>query len=236
MLMKSKIFFMTIILSLFFITIDLSFWGANLLKVLQGGWVPLAIGAVIYIFMTTWNWGRRILREKVEEQTHSIESFITEFLSIRVMTISGTAIYMSSNPHGIPPSLIHNLKHNKILHKQIIVLTILFDKVPRVNLEEKIEIEIPTEGFYKIIARYGFMDIANITDVLDILNKKGIKIKVDYTTFFLGRESIFAKKGTGIFGLRKKLFILMSHNAQRATEFFNIPPTRVFEIGSQIEI
>src|SRR5207248_7611997 len=111
---------LAIFLSLFFIAIDLSFWGANLLKILQGGWVPLAIGAVIYIFMTTWNWGRRTLLQKVQEQTHSIESFITEFLSIRVMTISGTAIYMSSNPHGIPPSLIHNLKHNKILHKQII--------------------------------------------------------------------------------------------------------------------
>lgn len=228
--------FAALAVTVFFLTIDLSFWGANLLKIFEGGWVPLAMGAIIYLFMTTWNWGRQKLLEKVQEQTHSIETFITEFLSIRVMTISGTAIYMSSNPHGIPPSLIHNLKHNKVLHKQIIVLTILFEKLPHLTLEEKIEIENPTEGFYKIISRYGFMDTANIVDVIAALNKKGIKIKIDNTTFFLGRESIFVKKGTGLPGLRKRLFILMSHNAQRATEFFNIPPNRVFEIGSQIEI
>ena len=225
-----------ILVTLFFITIDVSFWGANLLKVAQGGWVPLVIGMSIYIMMTTWNWGRKLLLKKLQEETQPIENFIMEFLSIRLMTIQGTAIYLSSNPNGTPPALVHNLKHNKILHKQVIILTIMFEKIPRINLEENIEITSPTEGFYKVVARYGFMDVANVMDIIEILNKNGLKIKMDYTTFFLGRERLSIKHKSGLLSWRKRLFITMSYNSQRANEFFNIPANRVFEIGTQVEL
>lgn len=225
-----------IILTTVFISFDLSFFAANSLKILHGGWVPLVLGIAIYFIMTTWNWGRKNLYKKIEEQTQPIERFIDEVMSTRVVTTPGTAIYMSSNPKGTPPALIKNLKHNRILHKQIIVLSIIYQKVPRVNTEETIEIENPTDGFYRIVASYGFMDNANIRQIIEILNKKGITINIERTTFFLGREMLIVKDKAGFQRFRKKLFALLSRNSQRATEFFDIPTDRVFEVGSQIEI
>ncbi len=227
---------LALIVSIFFMSIDLSFFASNLLKVAQGGWFPLALGFIIYFVMTTWNWGRKNLLQKIDEQTQPIEKFIDEVMSIRAVSTPGTAIYMSSNPRGTPPALVKNMKHNRILHKQIVVLSIVFQKVPRVNTEEVIEIENPTEGFYRVVAYYGFMDNANIQQVIEILNNKGIKIKMENTTFFLGRELLVVKDKAGITRFRKKLFVLLSRNSQRVTEFFNIPTDRVFEVGSQIDI
>ena len=215
---------------------DLSFWGANLLKVLQGGWVPLTMGAVIYFLMTTWHNGRKNLLNKIHEQTLSIENFVTEFLSIRMIAIPGTAIYMSSSSTGTPPPLIKNITHNRLLHKQVVILTIKFHKVPHIRLEERIQIEQPTEGFYRVIANYGFMDITNIQQIIELLDKQGIKIKMEKTTFFLGRETLIPKKKNLFEMIRDKIFILMSNNSQRATDFFNIPPTRVYEVGTQVEL
>lgn len=225
-----------VIVTSFFLIIDLSFWSANILKFFQGGWVPLVIGATIYILMTTWNNGRRNLLEKIRQQTMSLENFITEILSIRMIAIPGTAVYMSSNSKGTPPPLILNIKHNRLLHKQIVILTIKFHKVPHIKSEDRILVEQPTEGFYRVIANYGFMDITNIQQIIELLNKEGVKLKMENTTFFLGRETLIPnrKKGLGMFV--DKLFILMSNNAQRATEFFNIPPNRVFEVGTQVEL
>lgn len=227
---------LALLLSLFFIVIDLAFWGANLLKVLHGGWVPLVIGSFIYLIMTTWHWGRKKLLAKIEEETQPIEKFIDEVMSVRLVTTPGTAIYMSSNPKGTPPALVKNMKHNRVLHKQIIVLSIIFKKIPHTVIEESIEVENPTDGFYRVIAQYGFMDNANIQQIIDVLNTKGLSININKTTFFLGRELIVAKEKYGLTRLRKKLFILLSRNSQRVTEFFNIPNDRVFEVGSQIEI
>ncbi|MBK8382205.1 MAG: potassium transporter Kup [Ignavibacteria bacterium] len=220
----------------FFLIIDLSFLGANLLKVFQGGWVPLTMGAVIYFLMTTWHNGRKNLLNKIHEQTLSIENFVTEFLSIRMIAIPGTAIYMSSSSTGTPPPLIKNITHNRLLHKQVVILTIKFHKVPHIRLEERIQIEQPTEGFYRVIANYGFMDITNIQQIIELLDKQGIKIKMEKTTFFLGRETLIPKKKNLYEMIRDKIFILMSNNSQRATDFFNIPPTRVYEVGTQVEL
>lgn len=227
---------LAILISVFFIVIDLAFWGANLLKILHGGWVPLVIGMVIYTIMTTWNWGRKILLHKIEEETQPIENFIDEVMSVRLVSTPGTAIYMSSNPKGTPPALVKNMKHNRVLHKQIIVLSIIFKKVPHINIEDGIEIQNPTDGFFRVIASYGFMDNANIQQIIEVLNKNGIQININKTTFFLGRELLVAKEKYGLLRVRKKLFILLSRNSQRVTEFFNIPNDRVFEVGSQIEI
>lgn len=225
-----------VFITLFFITVDLAFWGANLLKILHGGWVPLAIGVVIYLIMTTWNWGRKKLLLKIEEETQPIENFIDEVMSVRVVSTPGTAIYMSSNPKGTPPALVKNLKHNRVLHKQIIVLSIIFKKVPHINEEDSITIVNPTDGFYRVMASYGFMDNANMQQIISLLNSKGIKINIEKTTFFLGRELLVVKDKNGFIRLRKKLFVLLSRNSQRVTEFFNIPNDRVFEVGSQIEL
>jgi KUP system potassium uptake protein len=220
----------------FFLIADLSFFGSNLLKIAHGGWFPLVLGLVVYIIMTTWNWGRKRLLHKIEEETLPIEKFIDEVMSVRMVTTPGTAIYMSSNPKGTPPALVKNMKHNRVLHKQIIVLSIIFLKIPKVNTEDTIEIINPTEGFYRVTAYYGFMDNANIQQIIDLLNKNGVVVKMEKTTFFLGRELLVVKDKSGFIRLRKKLFVLLSRNSQRATEFFNIPNDRVFEVGSQIEL
>ncbi len=230
----SKVF--AVIVTSFFLFIDLSFWGANLLKILQGGWVPLALGALVYLLMITWNKGRRNLLEKIRQQTMSLENFITEILSIRMIAIPGTAIYMSSNSQGTPPPLILNIKHNRLLHKQVVILTIKFHKVPHIKIEERIQVEQPTEGFFRVIANYGFMDITNIQQIIELLDKQGVKLKMERTTFFLGRETLIPNKNKGAGIIMDKLFILMSNNAQRATDFFNIPPNRVFEVGTQVEL
>jgi KUP system potassium uptake protein len=224
------------VISLFFLSVDTAFLGANMLKLLQGGWVPLVIGVTIYLIMTTWNWGRKKLLHKLEEVTQPIENFIDEVMSVRLVTTPGTAIYMSSNPKGTPPALVKNMKHNRVLHKQIIVLSIIFKKVPHVSTEETIEILNPTEGFYRIVAYYGFMDNANIKQIIDILKDKGLNINLEKTTFFLGREIIVVKDKHGLTRFRKKLFVFLSRNSQKATEFFDIPNDRVFEVGSQIEL
>ncbi|MBX7044005.1 MAG: potassium transporter Kup [Ignavibacteria bacterium] len=226
----------SIVVTLFFLVIDLSFWGANMLKFFQGGWVPLAMGGVIYLIMTTWRKGRKTLLDKIKQQTTSIEEFVTETISIRTHSIPGTAIYMSSNPTGAPPPLILNIKHNKYLHKQIIILTILFEKIPYVKSENRIEMTSPTDDFYRVIARYGFMDKTNINQIIEMLRDKGIKIDLEKTTFFLGRETILATKKSFVGHLRDKLFIFLSNNSQRATEFFSLPANRVFEVGTQVEI
>jgi KUP system potassium uptake protein len=221
--------------TIFFLFIDLSFWGANLLKILQGGWVPLALGALVYLLMTTWNKGRKNLMMKIQQQTQSLENFINEFLTTRMITIPGTAIYMSSSKDGTPPPLVKNIKHNRLLHKQIIILTIMNVKVPHIYPEGRLELEHPTDGFYRVIAKYGFMDIPNIPEIISELNKKELVIKLENTTFFLGRETLIPSK-KGISRIRDKIFILLSNNAQRATDFFNIPPNRVFEVGTQVEL
>ncbi|MEO6693695.1 MAG: potassium transporter Kup [Ignavibacteria bacterium] len=225
-----------IFISSFFLIVDLTFWGANMLKVFQGGWVPLTMGILIYLMMTTWQKGRKNLLEKIRQQTMSLENFVTEFLSTRLIAIPGTAVYMSSSTNGTPPPLILNIKHNRLLHKQVIILTIKFHKIPHIKVEERIQVEQPTDGFYRVIANYGFMDITNIQQIIDLLEIQGIKIKMQNTTFFLGRETLIPNPKRGIGKLRDKVFILMSNNAQRATEFFNIPPNRVFEVGTQVEL
>lgn len=223
-------------LAMIFLFFDLAFFGANSLKILNGGWVPLALGLAIYVIMTTWSWGRKMLLKKIQEETEPIENFINEVMSVRVVSTPGTAIYMSSNPNGTPPALVKNMKHNRVLHKQIVVLSIIFTKVPHMNLEDSITVENPTDGFYRVVASYGFMDNANIQHIIDILNRKGLQIKLEKTTFFLGRELLVVKDRSGYLRFRKKLFVLLSRNSQRVTEFFNIPNDRVFEVGSQIEM
>ncbi|MBX7044462.1 MAG: potassium transporter Kup [Ignavibacteria bacterium] len=228
--------FTAIAVTAFFFVIDVSFFGANLLKFFHGGYVPIAMGAAIYIMMMTWHSGRKALHRKIQEETHSLENFIDEFMSTRMVSIPGAAVYMSSNIKGAPPPLILNIKHNKLLHKLIVILTIKISKVPRVKDEDRITLEEHAEGFYKVIADYGFMEAPDINKIIELLRAKGVDLDVERTTFFLGRETLIVTDKPGLRRLKNKLFVLMSNNAQRATEFFKLPINRVFEVGSQVEI
>ena len=219
-----------------FILTDLIFLAANLTKVADGGWFPLLMGAIVFTLMTTWRKGRKLLAEKLAAQTIPLEDFLKQVREKKLASISGSAFFMSGTADGTPYALVHNVKHNKCLHSKNAVLTVLSEDVPYVQKNARIEIRNVGESFYRIIARYGFMDAPDINEILDRCAEKGVKFDSTDTTFFLGRETILPSDQRGMALWREHLFSLMSRNATRATAYYNIPPNQVVEMGMQIEI
>ena len=224
--------------TMFFLVIDLAFFGANMLKLGQGAWFPLLVGAVIYFLMTTWNQGRAILREQFQREEVPIETLLADLDSSNsVSRVPGTAVFMVSNPRGIPQALLHNIKHNKVIHERVILLTIVTEEVPRIPRPKKLEIKEITPNVIRIIAHIGFMENANVPAILRLAE---VDYKIEFnlmeTTFFLGRETLILGKSKKMSGWRKKLFAIMSRNAQTPLVHFGIPPNRVIEIGTEVEI
>ena len=219
-----------------FLLIDLGFMGANLMKIHNGGWVPLVIGLAIFILMTTWQRGRKILYSKLKERSVSVEDFCQLLLRQPPIRISGTAVYMAGDPWGVPVPLLHNLKHNKVLHERIAILTIQTKGVPSVPKEKRVEVQEIIPNFYRIIVSYGFMETPKMKHILDACREKDLHFKVYETTFVLGRETILPSSKPNMPLWQEKIFALMSRNAQRPTAFFRIPPNQVIEVGIQIEI
>lgn len=227
---------MAALLFLGFLFVDLLFFIPNLLKISHGGWVPLVVGGVVYLLMTTWKKGRRILAEALKARSVPMEEFLLKIKDNPPYRVAGTGIYMSSDPWGVPVPLLHNLKHNKIIHERVIVLTILSEEVPTIPREERVNIEELGENFFRVTARYGFMETPKIRHIFEACRAKGIDLHVEESTFVLGRETILASKIPGMAIWREKLFAVMSKNAQRPTAFFRIPPNQVIEMGIQVEI
>ncbi|MES3038436.1 MAG: potassium transporter Kup [Bdellovibrionota bacterium] len=219
-----------------FVFVDLSFFGANSLKIVHGGWVPIAIASLVYLLMTTWRRGRRVLSNRLKERSVSIEEFCQRILRQPPLRISGTAIYMAGDPWGIPVPLLHNLKHNKVLHERIALLTITTKEVPTVPKSDRVFIQEIIPNLYRIVASYGFMETPKMKHILEACRMNDIHFKVHETTFVLGRETILPGPLPNMPLWQEKLFALMSRNAQRPTAFFKIPPNQVIEVGIQIEI
>ncbi|AHZ84493.1 potassium transport protein Kup [Bdellovibrio bacteriovorus] len=225
-----------------FLVMDLAFFGANVHKIPHGGWVPLVIGAIIYLLMTTWQKGRQILFRRLKERSMPIEDFCQKLLREPPLRAPGTAIYMAGDPWGVPAPLLHNMKHNKVLHQRVAILTIQTKEVPFVSKRDRISIQEVIPNIYRIIANYGFMEIPKMKHILEACRQRDINFNVNETTFVLGRETIIAEKGpnrpgeTGMAHWRERLFAIMSKNAQRPTAFFRIPPNQVIEVGIQVEI
>jgi KUP system potassium uptake protein len=227
----------------FFLTIDLAFFFANLAKVPHGGWVPLAAALSVFTLMTTWKRGRAILRAILQRGTVPIDMFLADVERRKPVRVKGTAVFMTSDPEGAPVVLLHHLKHNKVLHEQVILLSVATAEVPEVPAEERIQIESLGQGFFRVQASYGFMETPNVPAVLKYCGRNGINAKKTDVSYYLGRERLIPtlprkSKHPDIGTMarwRKKLFVLMSQNARGATEFFGIPPNRVIELGTQIE-
>jgi KUP system potassium uptake protein len=219
-----------------FLLIDLAFFGANAVKVPHGGWVSLAMGAVIYLLMTTWQKGRRILYKKLKERSISVEDFCQKLLHTPPIRISGTAIYMAGDPWGVPVPLLHNLKHNKVLHERVAILTIMTKEVPIVSKRYRVEIQEVIPNFYRILVYYGFLEIPKMKHILEALRQNNIHFNISETTFVLGRETILPSNEPNMPLWRERLFAFMSKNAARPTAFFKIPPNQVIEVGIQVEI
>jgi len=216
--------------------IDLGFWGANLPKIPSGGWFPLLIAGLMFIIMTTWKSGRRILRKRLSQKIVPHEQFIQRIKDEQPKRIRGTAVFMDSNPKGTPPALLHNLKHNKVLHQRVVLLTLITREIPHVPDEDRIEIQPLGEHIFRINASIGFAEDPDVPALLAQCHIDGRGFDLQETTFFLGRETILATKKPGMALWREKLFAWMSRNAERAASYFRIPSDRVIEIGTQIEL
>jgi len=223
-------------LTAFFLVIDLAFFGSNALKFLHGGWVPIIIGIAIFTLMTTWYSGRRTVNKLLTKQSFPIDIFLSNVASGKPVRVPGTAVFMTSDNKGAPLVLLHHLKHNKVLHEQVVLLSILPAGVPEIPETERISITEMAEGFWRVMARYGFMETPDVPDVLARCTEAGLVTKPLQTTYYFGRESLIIDDGSKsrMARWRKQLFIFMSRNSRSATEFFQIPPNRVVELGAQL--
>jgi KUP system potassium uptake protein len=239
-----------------FLVIDLSLLAANAIKFEHGGWVPVAIAVAIFVMMSTWKKGRAMLNEVLNAGSLPMDLFLDDVGRRKTLRVPGTAIFMTSSAVGVPVVLLHHLKHNKVLHEHVILMSIVTEEVPEVSGEERITVEKLEHSFYRVEARYGFMESPDMPEVLSLARTHGVRARVQDTTFFLGRERIIIsgsrwdrapKRGVrrvpegtvrriSMARWRKKLFVVMAQNARSATEFFAIPPNRVVELGAQVEL
>ncbi|MGQ0815175.1 MAG: potassium transporter Kup [Gemmatimonadota bacterium] len=220
-----------------FLVIDLAFWGANLLKIPHGGWFPLIVGTIVFTLLTTWKKGRQILAQRMQDRTLPLDLFIRDILARPPLRVPGTAVYMYSNAGGTPPALLHNLKHNKVLHERVVFLSIATDEIPYVAADERVDFTGVASGIYQIVLHYGFMEDVDVPAALMSIKRENLDFKPMTTSYFLGRETLIAsnRKG-GMSRWREKLFATMAQNARSASSFFRLPPNQVVELGAQIEI
>jgi KUP system potassium uptake protein len=226
----------TAFLCVVFLVIELCFLGANLTKIEHGGWFPLTIGAIGFTIMATWKSGRNRLRQRLMNSLLPIEDFLKDVADSKPHRVPGTAIFLAGNPDGTPAALTHNFKHNKIIHKRLVLLTILIEEIPYVEAERRVSVSDLGEGFFRVIGRYGFMEEPDALEILKLCKPLGLNFREMETTFFLSRETIIASERRGLSRWRKRLFALLSRNAQPANAYFRLPPNRVVELGLQIEI
>ncbi len=223
-------------LAVFFLIIDVTFFAANIVKIPEGGWFPLAVAGCIYFMMTTWHRGKRMMSIQINKLTDPLEKFLKYYQTQAQSIVSGTAIYLTSNPYGTPPAWYFNLKHNKIIHEHIIILSIKFDPVPHVDLLKNAKIENPDKYVTLIILSYGYMDSTDIPEALQLVKQSGVAINLENAIYFLGRESVVVTKRTGMSPFRETMFEYLGRNSARITSYFNLPYDKVFEIGSRIKL
>jgi KUP system potassium uptake protein len=218
------------------LVVDLAFFGANLVKVPQGGWFPLLVAAIGYLLMTTWKRGRALLNSRLKSSRLPAELFLESLSHESIARVPGTAVFMDSNTEGIPRALLHNIKHNQILHEQVVLLTMITDDVPRVLAAERLEVDELQPGFLRVISHWGYMENPKLPTVLTYLQNDGYLDETGRVSVFLGRESLIVSRDTGMSRWRKHLFALVSRNAQNATAHFGILPGQAVELGLQVEI
>ncbi|HXZ01545.1 MAG TPA: potassium transporter Kup [Stellaceae bacterium] len=222
----------------FFLAVDLAFFAANMLKIEEGGWFPLVVALAVYIVMSTWRSGRQVLVRERERDALPLETFLATLHPGRPLRVPGTAVFMTGNITIVPNALLHNLKHNKVLHERVVLMTVHTEDIPYVSDEQRLEIRHHDQNIHTITLRYGFMDQPNIPRALAQCRAMQFHFNLLETSFFVGREKIVSGKRSQLWlwRWRKRLFIFMSNTMLDATEFFRIPTNRVIELGGQIEI
>jgi len=225
-----------LVIGLVFLTIDLSFFGANTLKIPDGGWFPLVLGVALFIILTTWRRGRELVIREIKQSGLALEPFIASISEHPPTRVAGTAVFLTSNAEAVPHALLHNLKHNKVLHERNVILTGETLEEPFAEPGERTLIEDLGHGFYRVTLRFGFAEDPDVPRRLGRCGAKGLGFDMMDTTFFLSRETIVATERPGMALWRDKLFAFMARNALPATAFFRIPSNRLIELGTQVEI
>jgi KUP system potassium uptake protein len=224
------------LLGLLLLTVDLSFFGANTLKVLDGGWFPLVLALAVFAILTTWRRGRDLVLRQLKHGGLALGPFIANIAEHPPTRVDGTAIFLVSDPDAVPHALLHNLKHNKVLHKRNVILTVDTLETPYADPDERIEVSDLGHDFHRVLLRFGFAEDPNVPAALHACAKRGLDINMMDTTFFLSRETIVATDRPGMALWRDKLFAFLARNALPATAFFSIPGNRLIELGAQVEI
>jgi KUP system potassium uptake protein len=221
----------------FFATIDLAFFIATLLKIADGGWFPLAIGACVFATMTTWRRGREILFQRLEEGAVPLKGFLDSLFKDPPHRVPGTAIFLTATPDAVPHALLHNLSHNKVLHERVVFLTVEVRDVPWISFADRVTCEAMGHGCWRIRVRYGFMNRPDVTRALELCGALGLEFNLMETSFFLSRQKIVpVHGGPGMAFWRDRVFAAMARNAGNVTDYFNIPTNRVIELGSRVQI
>jgi len=220
---------------LVFLTIDLAFFGANAVKIPDGGWFPLFVALMIFTLLVTWKRGREIVLQRLRETAQPLAPFVGMLLAHPPLRVPGTAVFMTADANGAPSALLHNLKHNKVLHERVVILNVRYAEVPYVSDDRRLEMAKLAEGFYHVVVRYGFMDDIDIPKALAEC-PCGMQFDLLDTTFFFSRENLIPTRGEGMMLWREHVFAAMARNAASPMTFFQIPANRVVELGAQLEI
>lgn len=219
-----------------FLTFDFAYLGGNLFKVADGGWFPIFVAAIIAVAMTTWRKGRAELARKLLGARFPIDIFLSEVSRSSMPRVPGTAVFMSLSPVGTPPALLHHVKHNHVLHKQVVLLSIKFADVPIIPFDVRIKLDDLGQGFYRLVACYGYMQTPNVPEIMREASAYGLVSERMSTTYYLGRETLLTGGRSKMMRWRKAIFAFMSRNAGNPTAYFGIPANRVVELGTQIEL
>jgi KUP system potassium uptake protein len=224
--------------TVFFLIVDLSFFGSTLTKIDDGGWFPLLIGGGVFTVMATWRRGREILFDRLRKSSVPLEPFLESLFRQPPERVPGTAVFLTATPDVTPHALLHNLNHNKVLHEHVVFLTVEFRDVPWVAFTERVKCERLGHGCWRVRVRYGFMNRPDVTRALDLCSAMGLECNLMETSFFLSREKIVpVAGGPSTMALwRERMFAAMARNAGNITDYFNIPTNRVIELGTRVEI
>jgi len=226
----------TILVTAGFFIVDVSLFGANLPKIVHGGWFPVAMAIVLFIMLSTWKRGREVMRDRLKDLTLTLEPFLESLAKHPPVRVPGTAIFLTTSHAGVPHALLHNLKHNKVLHERVVILTVVFQDFPHIDDSERIEVRPMGNNCYKVFVIYGFKDETDIPQALKLCRSHGLEFDELDTSYFLSRETLIPTRQPGMALWREKLFVGMMRNATSVTAYFRIPTNRVVELGTQVQL
>ncbi len=222
--------------TVFFFAIDFTFFSANILKILHGGWFPLLLGSFLFTVMLTWKRGRQLVFENLQKHSIPLEEFLDSLWEAPPLRVPGTAIFLRGETDGVPHAMLHNLSHNKVLHERVVFLTVRIQEVPWIPRNEQVEVIDLGHECYQMNVRYGFKNEPDIPLLLELAKQRGLEFSMMETSFFIARQTLISTPGSGMTAWRERLFVAMSRNARGAADYYQIPPNRVIELGTQVEI